>query len=194
MIADSKLLLPDLTVEAISSNITGQTPGDVLSGARIARGENGRVAFNDTFARAKNGTYSLQFVSQAQQGADTVKSEVVEFLIRDCVIGESRSDVACIPCSDGLFSLIPDTQCHPCPEDAVCRGGASVIPQDTYWHSTPFSPEIHKCLVDVACKYTLRMDRLHEFFGSVQELRVNVTQDEYPQCNTVRFCAVHEVS
>lgn len=175
----------DISIEASSESITGETKGDVLSGARIARAMEGIAVFNDTFARALNGSYGLKFSALDQGSINSVESEEFKFLVRDCMIGEEREDVICRQCRADFFSFLPEEGCTVCPDHAFCPGGAAVIPDSGFWHSTPFSPEIHRCLLDTACEYADRKENLRHFFESVTTTRTDVTEDEYPQCDEV---------
>ncbi|GFR39669.1 hypothetical protein Agub_g140 [Astrephomene gubernaculifera] len=42
-------------------------------------------------------------------------------------------------------------------------GGGYLVPEDGYWHSSPFSVQIHKCPVTAACTYTDRSTLLGAF-------------------------------
>ncbi|CAD7697722.1 unnamed protein product [Ostreobium quekettii] len=179
-----------LSVEVTATNATpGGTVGDVLSGARIAEAVNGVATFKDTFARALNGTYTMKFFAQQPRSLSTLESQEFQFIVRDCLIGETRLGVVCTQCRGGFFSLDPknDVTCHPCPSNAVCNGGAAVVPNKGFWHSTPFSSQIHECLLVDACRFDDRQKDLQEFFNEFANsgnstLRTNVTEEEYDQC------------
>lgn len=48
-------------------------------------------------------------------------------------------------------STAGDGNCRTCPTNAVCPGGASVLPRLGYWHSSPTSIQMHKCVHADAC-------------------------------------------
>ena len=65
---------------------------------------------------------------------------LVEVLLRPCLRGEERlPDGTCLPCTASFFSVSPEYPCEPCPQGALCPGGAVVVPRDGYWHSSPLS-------------------------------------------------------
>ena len=72
-----------------------------------------------------------------------------------CIPGEVYDQGVCRKCLPSTYSLVPgpDAECHVCPEHAVCAtGGAAIIPQAGYWHSNPYSTQIHRCPhVDEVC-------------------------------------------
>jgi hypothetical protein len=67
--------------------------------------------------------------------------------VRGCHVGEVTNvdgDV-CEPCLEGSYSLNPrNTSCDPCPAEATCPGGHVIIPLQGFWHSLPYSPQIHR--------------------------------------------------
>ncbi|KXZ45364.1 hypothetical protein GPECTOR_55g270 [Gonium pectorale] len=44
-----------------------------------------------------------------------------------------------------------DAACAPCPDHALCPGGAVLVPRPGYWHSAPNSTAFHPCLRPAAC-------------------------------------------
>lgn len=41
--------------------------------------------------------------------------------------------------------------CRKCPDHAACPGGAALLPRLGWWHSSPASPQMHKCVYADAC-------------------------------------------
>jgi hypothetical protein len=65
-----------------------------------------------------------------------------------CIPGEVLDQGSCRKCLPSTFSLVPGAQarCEVCPEHATCAlGGDSIIPLAGYWHSHPYSTQIHRC-------------------------------------------------
>jgi hypothetical protein len=44
-----------------------------------------------------------------------------------------------------------DAACRSCPPNALCPGGARVVPSPGYWVSAPNSTAVHQCLNPQAC-------------------------------------------
>lgn len=184
------------------------SPGfDCVSGQRAATGVEGIVTFDSIRVDALNGTYNLKL---SPDGLD----QVIEnpFSIRYCLPGEVlvtskvrvntsgeelASSFICNSCGFGHFSFLPAVQCLDCDDNALCPGGAGLVPRDGYWHSTPFSTQFHECLVEGACSYSrvvnqvvrTRVELLTEFYTglSLEEVVAReFSNDEYPQCRKVR--------
>jgi len=67
--------------------------------------------------------------------------------VRECVAGEISTGDACEVCRKGSYSLSEKNEdnCLPCPsEGAECPGGAVILPLDGWWHSSPYSAQIHR--------------------------------------------------
>lgn len=78
---------------------------------------------------------------------------------------------------------------------------AALVPNDGYWHSSPFSIQLHQCLFEDACKFeipapggvgnaTTRIESLDRFYSNLEleevekareEMRV-YSNAEYQQC------------
>jgi hypothetical protein len=56
---------------------------------------------------------------------------------RSCVIGEVIRDNVCQECPPPTYSLDNSSisVCKGCPDFALCKGGAVVVPMDSFWHS-----------------------------------------------------------
>ena len=80
--------------------------------------------------------------------------------LRDCINGEldaavtkDDSGAQCIPCSTDTYALDVkiDTTCKPCPGNATCWGGNSIILNQGYWRSSEMSDLIIECRIPSAC-------------------------------------------
>lgn len=63
-----------------------------------------------------------------------------------------------------------------------------MVPDDIYWHSTPFSPSISICLHDDACNYGNRVEELlavRNKYANMTGVDISIFADEYRQCNKV---------
>lgn len=155
--------------------------GPGLEGGKLASTvqetrSNGTVIFNNLKMRGLPGTY---IVEVRPVDYPTAPSAEVRITIRDCEPGEVRTTPGvCDPCPEGSFSFSPhDTLCRPCPhsdnrEVAQCLGGVTVVPLPGYWHSSPWSSQMHKCLNAKACVG-------HQSSGSPRDLHGGHSQEPH---------------
>ncbi len=75
--------------------------------------------------------------------------------MRACTLGEVQpSNDTCMTCPATTYSFTP-TASHciaPCPANANCSGGATVVPALGYWHSAPNSTYMAACPNGGACQ------------------------------------------
>ena len=167
---------------------------DCVSGQRIAVADEGVVVFDSVRVNTVPGNYSLKLFAE---GVDVVTKP---FSIRTCRPGEFNvtDQRICSACVAGKYSFLPKVECRDCDAHAVCSGGAALVPKDSYWHSSPFSTQFHKCLVEEACAYEdgsmTREEVLDSFYKnlsqgqveSVKESGRQFSNEEYKQCTKVR--------
>ncbi|GMH38574.1 hypothetical protein BSKO_06458 [Bryopsis sp. KO-2023] len=164
----------ELKVEAVSPHVLGQ---------QVATTNKGQVLFDAVRLTAEPGDYPLTFT------APRVKNVTVRYSIRTCNVGEFNltQNGICSECVEGFVGFQPEFPCDRCMANAHCPGGPVLLLDDGFWHSTPYSDQLHECLVDGACSYNNRRERLHEFYKNVNDLkpsRNHVENDVYPLCNT----------
>ena len=74
-----------------------------------------------------------------------------------CRVGEmTESGGYCQKCQPSTynFDFNGTNPCQACPEHAKCHGGDVIIPLASYWHSSRYSSQIHRCPhVDQVCGY-----------------------------------------
>lgn len=88
-----------------------------------------------------------------------------EFQTRSCRKGEYSAANECRECPLNRYSFTNTTKlCTRCEEHAICSGGAALVPIPGYWHSTPFSPQFHRCFLREACDFTNRSKELEQFY------------------------------
>jgi hypothetical protein len=90
------------------------------------------------------GLYNITFSAQGPLGA--VPPAILSLHVRHCIRGEvSPSPDTCMVCLPGSYSSDPSLQtCQPCPEQgASCPGGAAIVPQPGWWHSSRDSTQMH---------------------------------------------------
>ena len=57
-------------------------------------------------------------------------------------------DDTCNKCPVGLYSFSPlSAQCSVCGANTECPGGAVVWPVKGFWHSSPQSTQMHRCVL-----------------------------------------------
>lgn len=96
----------------------------------------------------------------------------VTFSTRSCLIGEHGRDSYCMSCPPEQYGFNASyDSCEACDPYAMCKGGASLVPRDGYWHSTPFSPRFYPCLSSQACTYKNRSDYLTNYYNNPVELK-----------------------
>lgn len=156
----------------------------VVSGQLVATAKSGIVEFDSLIVTAHPAFYTLIF--SAEQ--DIVESYFGTLSIRHCYIGEHNitEGKICSACQPGFYGFDPAIPCQACKIQANCSGGASLVPKNGYWHSTPFSPQFHECLVRTACTYEGReADLANALTSSMKPSTTIYTNDIYPQCNEV---------
>ena len=134
---------------------------DIL-GEQIYRAYNGRVNVNNTKGVGIGKESSMTFKINHPAGRTLIAD--LNFTTRTCHPGELGMDIACLRCPTDQYSFDPSSTCRDCDPYAHCSGGASFAPVDGYWHSTPFSPQFHKCIIHQACAYEGRHQTLAAYY------------------------------
>ena len=107
------------------------------------------------------GTYKVVVVF----GDEDLENLEIEVEVKKCSVGEvpSGNGTFCEACSASTFSFRPedDLHCHPCPDNANCES-RTIQPHKGYWHRTPCSEHIQRCLTSEACDFKHRDRDLNE--------------------------------
>ncbi|GMH44542.1 hypothetical protein BSKO_12494 [Bryopsis sp. KO-2023] len=174
---------PDLFVRVVADDAT------ILSGQVDKQVERGEAKFDSIIVTGRPQEYLLNvtFPSSAK-----VPERQLRMHVRSCRRGEKErkedrasdgrivSPFTCELCADKTYSFDAKS-CMPCPELAECDG-KTIVPEDGHWHSSSWSPEIHDCLVEVACKYPQRANILLK--NSTDEFQRALGYDEgYALCH-----------
>ncbi|GMH37957.1 hypothetical protein BSKO_05841 [Bryopsis sp. KO-2023] len=162
-------------------DVTLSTPTDAIRGQQIYKARNGIVNVNSTDVLGEHVEHSLTF------SAGRLASVNTTFVIRDCYPGEMEGEAfkECNVCEITKYSFLPKKGCQECETDAICLGGAALVPKPGFWHSTPFAPQFHNCLLREACEFGGREENLGSFYRDVAALRPSnepVENDVYKQC------------
>eukprot|EP00210_Caulerpa_lentillifera_P002964 g2830.t1 len=109
-------------------------------------------------------------LSIKKRGDDQIHMQA-SFMTRSCHPGEFTDDNVCRECPPDRYNFNGQlNSCRKCEDDAICSGGAVLVPIEGYWHSTPFSPQFHRCFLHKACDFANRSN------GEQPEF------DDYNQC------------
>ena len=125
------------------------------------------LEFNVT-AHARPGNYRILFGF----GEETLRDFEIVVEVQRCKIGEESSEdkTSCEPCSAATYNFDlddEDSECLPCPDNGNCTTRI-ILPNQGYWHPTPCSPHIQKCLSTDACNNVSRQHRLLELTDDVE--------------------------
>ena len=121
------------------------------------------VATSTSFAVLAAPGTAIPFTATLTVGDDVLSDRFV-LAMRACQPGETTEALWCDSCERGTYSVDPSVPCAPCPDDAICRGGASVVPVRGYWRSAYDSVNIRKCPRVEAC--ASGVDLLDASFGA----------------------------
>ena len=162
-------------IEAIMSSPDGFFIGSV----RKTLGVEGATFSATGFVRPGNYRVLIEF-----EGADLESFEItVE--VKPCDIGEvcSGNGLFCESCNAVSYSFSPesDAECHPCPENGDCTTKV-ILPKEEYWHASPCSDKIIKCLSSNSCHNKKRVEKLAQKTRNI--LTCNVSKErieEYQQ-------------
>ena len=124
---------------------------------------------------------------------ETLENFTIEVEVQRCKIGEESSEdkTSCEPCSAATYNFDlddEDSECLPCPDNGNCTTRV-VLPNRGYWHLTPCSTHIQKCLSTDACSNVSRQHALEELTNDVESCNFNETfVKSYTeiQCSEVR--------
>ena len=122
---------------------------------------NGIAAFKALQLRTRAGMQRISFTATSPLRMLAQAPVLVQ--VRPCTVGEylAPTEDQCLPCDAGTFNTNPRAKaCAACPVHADCSFPSLVVPQDGYWHTNPFSDQVHKCGSSSACVRPGRSERL----------------------------------
>ncbi|GMH41536.1 hypothetical protein BSKO_09446 [Bryopsis sp. KO-2023] len=187
----SRPSLPDITVEL---NFTAASPDITLVGNTRASVVNGTATFRGLILLGLPGVHTLIITATSVVGLYNAGSwsAQLEVELRECAIAEitvqqNPSTTQCEHCPPTFFSFNGSAEwCSTCVANANCSGIPHLhpfVPNKNYWHSSPFSPQIHLCLHHSSCDYPGRSEQLQAFFAEkLPAPGTHYGQDEYPLC------------
>ena len=116
---------------------------------------------------ATPGTYKVVVEFDQEQ----INSMEITVEVKSCDMGEvpSGNGTFCEPCTTSTFSFHPDDDlaCHPCPENGNCETRV-ILPKKGYWHKTPCSEHIQRCLASDGCDFEDRQQDMIEATKDVE--------------------------
>ena len=168
---------------------------DAIIGDLKYTASDGVASISNTRAWGINTTDTLTVFSQRDPNMDIR----LQFSTRECYPGEIAQRNVCYRCPVEQYGFHSTSgTCQGCELHAHCSGGSALIPDDGYWHATPFSPVMRKCIHLEACRYDGRAEILGLFSKdpvALQEkldsLNAHIAEEgpepavdlAYPQCS-----------
>lgn len=153
------------------------SPDDLFAGSIEYNMNEGQVTVNSIQLIGEYGVRNVHL----NFSLETFKIFELQVNLRECVIGEEYREEAtfCILCDIFEYNFNPMTQtCSDCPENANC-GGNAIEPNDGYWHISPCSPYINKCIAEVACRKDSRDYELYIFSQNLTSCNLSESDYEY---------------
>ena len=105
---------------------------------------------------------------------------IITVHVRNCTIGEMPvgETKICSNCSTSTYNFDPEEEeCQPCPENGNCTTRV-IIPKAGYWHASPCSVNITRCLTSYACKFDNRVEILTNLTRDMKNCSINATTIE----------------
>lgn len=130
---------------------------------------NGEIPYDLTSGNLTTTTIGLY----GTPGNKTVKIEYSQHLynvlinieLRNCSIGERyvKESFLCVSCESFTYNFDPSqSMCTMCPNNANCDGNG-IVPIVNYWHASPCSQYLEKCITHESCQYENRNEKLIQF-------------------------------
>ena len=165
-------------IKAVMSSPDGFFVGNVRESLCVKGANLSAIGF------VKPGTYEVQIEFE---GADLESFEItVE--VKPCDIGEvlSGNGTFCETCNVASYNFSPeeDTECQPCPENGDCSSQV-ILPNRGYWHQTPCSERVQRCLTEEACGSENRKEALAKITRDVESCDFS---EQYLQNYTAAQC------
>ncbi|DBA90089.1 TPA: hypothetical protein ACH3X1_003408 [Trebouxia sp. C0004] len=143
-------LIVNVTVQTVSTTANGMSWPQLPGQTEAAGDVNGDIAVSDLVLIAAPGEYDLLI---ALPHFPQVPAAVLHLIVQPCGVGQipSADHDQCMLCPSSTYSFTPLVDdCKPCPAQAKCTGGATLVPLQQ-WHSAPDSDHIVPCPNNNAC-------------------------------------------
>lgn len=145
---------------------------DSIIGEQRYNAEEGMININNTIGVGIDADSSIQIQSTQNRSL----SAGLDFSTRACLPGENASVFSCQECLPNQYSFNAQFGCRDCEDKAICPGKAALVPVEGYWHSTPFSPQFHECIVREACEYSNRLQTLTQYYSNLQSMAEELSE------------------
>ena len=159
---------------------------EFIVGSVVQPMENGSCTFRSIKGSVPPGTYKLK----VEFGEKAIKEIWNAVNVPNCSVGEFASAGGfCTNCSSTTFNFNHSAkECQPCPENGNCESRV-ITPNEGYWHKTPCSENLRRCLPTSACKFEGRSENLTDAVSNVTSCHFNETwiEEDYSraQCAEV---------
>ena len=176
---------PAINYREVNANMFSPS-GDFMVGSVVMPMKNGSCTFRSIKGSVPPGTYSLTI----EFGEKAIKDISITVTVHNCSVGEFASAGGfCTNCSSTTYSFNDSAkECQPCPENGNCESRV-ITPKDGYWHKTPCSEHLRRCLPTSACKFEGRSENLTDAVSNVTSCHFNETwiEEDYSraQCAEV---------
>ena len=83
----------------------------------------------------------------------------IKIYLSKCLIGEILLNSLCLKCDEKFYSLAESleeqmtSECIRCPENAICKGGSSIVPIEGSWRLNEKTTTVIQCKYKNACPY-----------------------------------------
>ena len=129
---------------------------------------NGQGTFPEITVFVESGSYNISI----RFNDSKLEPFPVVLHIRPCKVGEtiSESRTYCQPCGGNAYSFDvdnPEAECKNCPDHASCETNV-ILPDGGYWHQSPCSSRVERCITFRACDYQGRKKKLSDFVREVE--------------------------
>jgi hypothetical protein len=132
------------TVALVSNN-----SDNILSGSTVQKAVNGMATFDNFYIYGNPNTNLTVQISSPS--IDTSQSVSIFIKLRNCILGETFSNKACVSCDKGQYSIDPTGPCLECLPEAVCYGNYTMVPKSGYWRSSIYSTTFYQCPLLESC-------------------------------------------
>ena len=168
------------TVQAIM-----RSPDEFFNGQILVPLIGGRGTFTGVTGYRRPGRYKILI----EFSETSLEDFELEIDVRECSFGEeaAANGLLCKQCSGKTYNFAPGERCKECPEGGICTT-RFIRPDKGYWHRTPCSRHLQRCLTQRACDFGNRDDDLIDYVEAIESCDIDtndVADYEAVQCRKV---------
>jgi hypothetical protein len=113
----------------------------------------------------------------------------IDLSFRLCIAGEEPlKDYSCYRCENSTYSLVNNSACLQCPQDAICDGGNVIYPRAGYWRSSELTKDFYECVYKESCLQGSSFDQAYKCQTGYEGLLCNNCREGYHKRSS-RECA-----